>query len=122
MAIWISETRTQHSIIASFCLNYFNFQSFRFCQCLQSKGGGGRNMHTLIRFNSDQQSNKLEKKKQLLKNICIYIPQFAQILFFGFFVVFYKLSTGCFKTSSSHCLSTIYLGKLREIVLVVFTV
>lgn len=79
-------------------------------------------MHTLIRFNSDQQSNKLEKKKQLLKNICIYIPQFAQILFFGFFVVFYKLSTGCFKTSSSHCLSTIYLGKLREIVLVVFTV
>lgn len=46
-------------------------------------------MHTLIRFNSDQQSNKLEKKKQLLKNICIYIPQFAQILFFGFFLLFF---------------------------------
>lgn len=79
-------------------------------------------MHTLIRFNLNQQSNKLEKKKQLLKNSCIYIPQFDQILFFRVFFVFYKLSTGCFKTGSSHCLSTIYLGKLREIVLVVFTV
>lgn len=45
-------------------------------------------MHTLIRFNLNQQSNKLEKKNNYLKIVVFIFHNLIKYCFLGFFLFF----------------------------------